>query len=395
MTKPRGVPVSAERLKDAMLLEHKTARELATETNLSEETIGRYVRGESTPQATTLRVIAAALSRPEAYFLKPVHDLGGSALFWRSLSAATKTARLRAEAQYKHFRETVDYLLRDIQLPEVRFPAPYEKDPLLLTSDDIEQLAEDTRRFWGLGDGPIANMVRLLEHHGAAVGRGEMGTVTLDAFSQWGMPDDRPFFMFGTEKPSAVRARMNAAHELAHMVLHRTLADEVVKQPSVLEILEDQANRFAGAFLLPATTFSRAVFVPTLNGLRMQKATWKVSIGAMIMRLTQLHLINEAQTTRLWQSYSRMGWRKVEPDDDKIEAEQPLLFRRALELLFAERSADQMMADLTLKQEDIQSSMSLPFGIWRDRGPEIRFIRRTGSPQPEATVLPMRRPRTS
>ncbi len=45
---------------------------------------------------------------------------------------------------------------------------------------------------------------------------------------------------------------------------------------------EHEAHRFASAFLMPAPEFARDLRTPTLEGMRITKSRWGVSIGAMI-----------------------------------------------------------------------------------------------------------------
>lgn len=70
-------------------------------------------------------------------------------------------------------------------MPEPNFPdLDLPADPIPLSDSEIEQAAEDVRRYWRMGDGPIANMILLLENQGAIVGRDRLGADTLDGVSQ-------------------------------------------------------------------------------------------------------------------------------------------------------------------------------------------------------------------
>lgn len=93
----------------------------------------------------------------------------------------------------------------------------------------------------GLGEAPIANMVHLLETKGVRVFSLVEDCHELDAFSTW--LDGTPFVFLNTRK-SAERSRMDAAHELGHLVLHR------VGRPQGKEA-EEEATRFGAAFLMP------------------------------------------------------------------------------------------------------------------------------------------------
>jgi Zn-dependent peptidase ImmA (M78 family) len=88
----------------------------------------------------------------------------------------------------------------------------------------------------------------------------------------------------GKDKASAVRSRFDAAHELAHLLLHRKVDGRRVKNTADWKILETQAHRFAAAFLLPAKSFSDELWAATLDGMLARKGRRKVSIAMMIVR---------------------------------------------------------------------------------------------------------------
>jgi len=75
-----------------------------------------------------------------------------------------------------------------------------------------------------------------------------------------------------------------------------------------LKILEEQANYFAGVFMLPASTFTKDFSYPSLDTFRTLKEKWKTSIGAMIKRVENLHILDKNQIQKMWINYSRKGW---------------------------------------------------------------------------------------
>ena len=66
---------------------------------------------------------------------------------------------------------------------------------------------------------------------------------------------DSPIVVLGSDKGAAVRSRFDAAHELAHLLLHSKFDEKDLKNATRFKQIERQADRFAGAFILPATTF--------------------------------------------------------------------------------------------------------------------------------------------
>lgn len=364
-----------ERLKEALQRRRMTAVALANKIGVTDQMVSKFLTGKSVPRTDVLRQIASATAEPFEFFLKPLPaDFDeGSPAFMRSYAAATKRSRSAAAVLKDRAREVARYVDHYVELPAANFPEfRFGDDPASISWRDIETAAEKTREFWGLGSGPIANVVRLLEHHGAIIVRLGLGDETLDAFSQWGMPEDRPFFILSNEKNSAVRSRFDACHELGHLVLHRRLSRAVVALPELHALIEKQANRFAGAFLMPDTGFRRSVFLPTLSTLQDLKPIWGASIGAMLMRLSDLELISQWQRKRLWEAYA--PWRRAEPLDDQIEAEKPQTLLHAFEIMRDEcgLSTEQMLGRLAFAPDDICSIGSLPLGFFRDSGPRLR-----------------------
>lgn len=365
-----------ERLKEAREARAMSAVELADLTNLSPQAISQYESGQQTPSPDSLRRIAERLDVPTHFFLqrKPKEERG--ILFFRSLSAATKRDRVRAIRQFDWFREIVSYLHGFVEFPTVKFPSlPVPSDPRELRNDDIEKAATAVRRFWGLGDGPISNVAWLVENHGAVMARQLLNSEALDAYSEWGPSDPMPYIILGTDKLSAVRSRFNVAHELGHLILHRSVPRTLFASPSIFNLIEEQANRFASAFLLPAQTFSASVYSTTLDGFRGMKQQWLVSIGAMIVRARQIDLINEDQMRRLFANRNRRGWRTSEPLDETLVPEQPRFLRRAFDLLINRciTSGQEMEFHLARRVADIERLTGLPDGYLKYEPDTVRL----------------------
>jgi len=79
--------------------------------------------------------------------------------------------------------------------------------------------------------------------------------------------------------------------------------------------MEDEANQFASAFLLPAVDM-RAAFAGrrvTLDLLASLKPEWRVAMQALLMRAKSLGYVDNNQSRYLWQQISARGWRLREP----------------------------------------------------------------------------------
>lgn len=393
----RGTPgFNGERLREAREVRDLTAVSLADTVGVSAQTISLYENGKSSPSPDTLETIAARLNLPEHFFIRatrPGDDAG--TIFFRSMASTTKRARVRAERRFAWLRDIVEYLSEYIALPMSNFPDLRVPDnPLVLDDDDIEQVASAVRRHWGMGDGPIANMVLLLENQGAVVARDRLGAESLDGLSAFVPSQERPYVVIGTDKGTPVRWRFDAAHELGHVLLHANLQPDVLRRPEHFKRIEEQAHRFAGAFLLPAAPFGDDLFAANLDALRAIKPKWKVSIGMMITRARQLGFITDETTRKLWINSSRRGWRRVEPYDAAMEPEEPRLLRRSVELVLENgaQTADDVAARLSLPLSDVEALCGLPPGYLGSFAPVILKAPHNASQEVMATpgkVIPL------
>ena len=109
-------------------------------------------------------------------------------------------------------------------------------------------------------------MIKLLESKGVRVFSLAENTKNVDAFSCW--RNDVPYIFLNTFK-SADRSRLDAAHELAHLVLHRHGGPRQGREAEI------EANSFASSFLMPSRHQISAPFVARLDDSSPQR-----SVGA-------------------------------------------------------------------------------------------------------------------
>lgn len=95
-------------------------------------------------------------------------------------------------------------------------------------------------------------------------------SATIEGLSAWSSELQRPYVLLSSDKGNGFRSQFDLAHELGHLVLHKGI--ERSTDPQRYKLMEDQAHRFAGAFLLPAETFAADVKTPvTLDSLLLLK----------------------------------------------------------------------------------------------------------------------------
>jgi Zn-dependent peptidase ImmA (M78 family) len=251
----------------------------------------------------------------------------------------------------KWFVQTARYFYDFVNFPEVNLSSASPTHSTgRYTDEEIEIAAEQCRRQWGLGLGPLSNIVGLLESKGIIVCRYGLTEEKIEAFSFWNGP--RPFIFLSSDKASAARARFDAAHELGHLILHRWIGPDDLEDPKTLRLIEREANRFAGAFLLPRQSFPNEVYTTRLDAFVALKSRWKVAIQAMVYRCKDLGIFDEDQVTNLYKQISHRKWRTKEPLDDQIPLEQPKLLTRAADLVV---SAGKKMADQIVNEIQVNA----------------------------------------
>ena len=369
----------SERLTEVREARGLNQSELAEKVGVNRASISHYEAGKRSPETETLRKLANVLGVPRSYFFKRMEIESGGTLFYRSLASATKTDRRRAERRYGWLKELTSYLRGFVRFPRGNLPGFGVSERLAdLDRDDIALYATRTRDFWGLGGGPISDVMLLLENNGVIVSKAIFESKRMDGYSGFDGASATPYVIIAYDKGSAVRSRFDLAHELGHMVLHRGLGSNVVGNPANIKVLEAQANTFAGEFLMPSDSFEKDVGVISLDALKDLKRRWGVSIGAMLYRLGELGWVSDEQSARFWQNYSRRGWRKGEPLDDEIQPEYPRLLRRGVEVLVDKgvREPFEIADELCLSPADISELACLNPGFFARapfKGGEVYF----------------------
>ena len=322
-------------------------------------------------------MIADRLQFPRTRFLRDLPSQDGAPLFWRSRMTAAKVARERAEIRLFWIKEILTYLSAFFDFPALSLPQlDVPTDFRAIDTEFLENAAMSLREHWNIGTGPMPDLLLEMENNGIVVSRIHVGAEKLDAFSQWPVDSNIPFVVLGRDNASAVRQRFDAAHEILHLLLHRSVNNKRLNSATDFKILEDQAHYFASALLLPERQFVDELYGCSLDSFLALKERWRVSVGAMIMRAKALGLIDAFETQRLWINYTRRGWRRVEALDDKLDKERPRLLRRSVESLLSEKiqSASQIVSAVELYPYDIEELCDLEEGVLSGKRPEEKAM---------------------
>lgn len=302
--------------------------ELASRVGKNPSVVAAWESGAKRPTSSVIAQLALSLSVDTGFFTsRPNYTttINGTPHF-RSLRSTSQLSREQASAYGQVATDVSASLER-----HVKFPAPdIPKFPVSVddsSNDEAEQASKLVRNEWGIENGPCGHLVRILEIHGVLVCFSPPQVTSIDAFSfETGL---RPVVVLNTAKADFYRQRFDVAHELGHLVMHGDA------EPGG-RIAEEQANRFAAEFLMPAEVIFE--LLPTRmndaawTGLARLKEQWGVSIQALLYRARWLGRLSPISYRNAMSLLSSRGWRRSEPGVVDT-TEQPSLLPRAVELL--------------------------------------------------------------
>jgi Zn-dependent peptidase ImmA (M78 family)/DNA-binding XRE family transcriptional regulator len=302
------------RLRLARVLCGLTQTALAQQVNVTAAFISQAEAGHRNPGAELLSALGHVLGFRDRFFfapIKPSNDLREDMVHFRKRASTAASLRARMLAHATLISEVLECLEEAVELPAYRVPE------IRITCDqDVERAAERLRMEWGLGiDRPIDNVVRAAENHGVIVTKFVSNSLKVDAFCWHGR---RGVIALTADKDNGARSRMDTSHELGHLVMHHG------EQPGA-DGVETQANKFAGAFLMPRAGFAREFPRGRINFdvVLALKSRWKVSAAAIVRRAHELGLIDPVEYHRAYKFMNWKGWHKKEPVD--ITDEEPEL----------------------------------------------------------------------
>lgn len=384
---PGFIPARLTEARDARRITTKSA--LAKRVGVSPTSVSRWEdeAADQSPDYSTLVRLAGELDvRPE-FFLRPPYR-SERPTFLRSL-ASTLTRDLAYQKAQMHWLQEISFVLGHyVDLPEIDIPDVLEGSAYWeLRDEDLEDIALRLRRHWNMGEGPCGDVVALMERIGIVVATISMGTTKLDGLCSWSPVDGRPHVLLATDKMSFPRRQMDAAHELAHTLLHQQVPEEEFQEN--LRIIERQAFRLASAFLMPSTTYPHEVKHPSLAMFTSLKERWRISIKAQIKRLSDLEILPEDYARQLYKLYSAKGWSKGEPLDQHWPITTPKALRDSLNLIVengVRDKTDLLATEFTISAADVENLCGMPRG-WFDREPAevVSLKSRVDIPSRDAT----------
>lgn len=384
-----------ERLRQALAARRLNQAQLAAMVGVSPATVSKWRSGGQAPEAETLERLAMVVNVAPEWFTRVASPAVSLPLF-RSNASAHVAARTMLEARLGWCQDIALSLSEFVDFPELNLPTRNFKEPEEITTQDIEQAASECREMWRIGRSAVPDIALAVESAGVILVREETGIAQIEGLSAWSEVLERPIVLLSSDKDNGYRSRFDLAHELGHLILHKHIARPTERERH--KLLEKQAHYFAGAFLLPAETFSVEVYTPpTLDDLLLLKRRWGASVGAIVMRLRALGIIDAEGAQILFKRRSARWGSKSEPGDEDRVPECPRLLRRTIDLLVESNvmTLDSIPRHIGLSAHDIESLTGLPMGYFQGRNKVVNLASlrqqkvsvETGTVSKESTIL--------
>ena len=298
------------RLHEARLMMKLSMEKLAELTGgfITKQSISRYEKGIMRPKRDALQALAQALHISEDYFYGDSIKIDIPMLRTTSNHQLNDEQLESIEAKLSFWAE--QYLAKE---READYHTSFE-NPLagttVLSMEDAIQAADQLRRFWHCGDGPIVSILRLFERKGIKILSAELPDGVL-GLSTWA-DGQHPLIIIDMrlEKTSTEQIRFTAAHELAHLLLTLPEGAELY--------VEKRCHKFASFFLFPRQTFIEEMGGEhreelTLDEMIDLKEQYGVSIAAQVHEAWDLHMISREHydwwyDERINKNKKEIGW---------------------------------------------------------------------------------------
>lgn len=329
--------------------------ELGQNLACTRQYIHKVETGQTIPSLNFIEQIANFFNVPDALFYTYKSVLQEEQIHFRSLRTTKVQSKQLVIARGEYLKRLIEYFECKLRLPK------YDLESMD-KGKSIEKIADQCRKDWQLGLGPITSVVRLCEAHGIVVTTFKSLSKEVDALS---LATSRPIIVRNEFKESICRQRFDLAHELGHMILHDgvTTGDRIT---------ESEANHFASALLIPESMmrsnfpfcYKKGKF--SWDELSKMKLNWKVSKAAILYRAKYLGLLDPNDYTNAIIRLRKNGEAIKENEDHLIPSENPELLKKCFEKLTKKGIyAEQIAQELNVNAEFLENLVG--FNLQRDQ----------------------------
>jgi Zn-dependent peptidase ImmA (M78 family)/transcriptional regulator with XRE-family HTH domain len=336
-----------------------TQTALADAINVSQGKISKIEAGLLRASEEDVHELAKVLRFPLSFFYQSGRRFGtGPSEFYhyRKLKSVSTHALDRYHAEIDIRRLHLASLLDAVDVSAPRAFPEYDIDEF---AGSAEEVARAVRATWHVPRGPVRSVTQLIEGAGGIVIHHDFGDDRIDGISRHVPPLPPLFFM--NARVGGARYRYTLTHEVGHVVMHRFANPD----------MEDQANRFAAEFLMPASEIQPHLSYLNLGKIADLAAYWRVSMSAILQRAVDLGKVTAAQKKGLWIQMGKSGYRSREPHALEFPVEQPKSLEAVLDSHITELgySLAELAAALNVYQDDFARLYPAKSGLRLIRSP--------------------------
>ena len=298
--------------------------DLASALRVSQGKISKIEAGLVVPDAALVEKMAEVLAFRPLFFFNDRRSGQQPPNFHRKKAKLGGHEWDRILARSEIYRIWIELLMKSADL------VPSNKPPPRIDPDqydgNVARVASAVRQAWMLPRGPVQDVAKTIEDSGIIIVPFDFGTELIDAFCQPMIGSSPPLIFLNSRFKNKDRIRFSLSHELAHIVMHQ------IPTPQ----MEDEANQFAAAFLMPEEDIRPSFYGLSLDKFMALKLYWKTSMQSLVMRARDVQRISDRSYKYFLIQMSKRGWRTAEPVQIDGNIEQPKTLRK----LFASHLVD-------------------------------------------------------
>ncbi|WP_058307344.1 spr1629 family repressor/antitoxin [Gracilibacillus massiliensis] len=337
-----------ENLTNLRIMHGYSRKQLSEKINVTEQAIWQYENNYTTPKMQIVNDLKSIFNVKSKYFYKDdvlnryfaVENIPFMNVAYRSkvMNVISKT---QAEAMHVEFLDSfVNYLTTHLNLPTQKIIQLRDEaiHYLNASTDDrntqINTVAKLARQKLGFRNDTNDDLLFLIEKSGVFIFEKSIGE-EIDAYSLW-TKNDRAFIILGNVKRSAVRRNFDIAHELAHLLLHYKVEFTNLNRKEH-KAIENEANLFVGAFLLPEESFiedmNTIAYVTNPDAYIDLKKKWKTSLQVLGYRAAHLGILDAKKHRNFYAALHRKGYLEREPLDESLAIQRPQKVKSIIDLV--------------------------------------------------------------
>ncbi|MDA3939468.1 MAG: ImmA/IrrE family metallo-endopeptidase [Spirochaetia bacterium] len=351
-----GIENIGDNIRRRMKMDGLTIAKLSAQMGIGTATLSNILNGKSEPKSSTLIKFAEAFNININALLEDSPQLNTL----RFRTAKSLSGREKAEREqirfdtaiwlknYRYLEDSLDIVTKN------KLESILEKDP-----NNAAKIAR--KNLFNLKDEkqPVYDIANLIEDAGIKLKIHNFGFKRTNGLSV-GSQDEGPAIVVNSESKIPIERQIfTIAHELGHLILH----SDSYKDPKEIEDEneENEANQFAGSFLLPEEglkeEWEESKGLHWVDAVLRIKKIYKVSYQTVLKRLCQINERNKDSVYRNFAIAYKILYNHdlknfYEPDalakSDLMEDRFACLVKKAYEQEFISLSRAGEMLDLSL-----------------------------------------------